>query len=636
MNKKQKQVQQHLLNDEKQTIERLRKVYAQAQSNIDKKVQALLARQDANTPTVIYQVQHQQALRQQISGILDQLQGEQFSTVEEFLELCYMDGYTGALYDITDQLGGAVPFIMAPDPQQVVRAVQLKSKISTGLYTALGQDVEDLKRKISATISRGLTTGMSYSQMSTLLNKHSQIGMNNALRIVRTEGHRIQVQSGLDACQAAKEIGCDVVKQWDATLDGRTRPHHRQLDGQIREIDEPFEITTETGQTVKADAPGMFNRPGEDINCRCALLQRAKWALDEDELETLKKRAEFYGLDKTQDLDEFKRKYLKAAEQEKDPETAYTKTEKPGDDVAAGDEPSPYRITVDLDDVPAYFRDTAARKKQTQAWLDAINSAEGADPDVLLLYKRMGAMESVASNGVPIKVSYTADGHAVAYRTWATRGGYADVTVKIPKVSGIGTIDTTSHELAHLIDLFQDDGSGWGSTRSSTLLKAFQTTNADISDEVADLFKRFNAEGDAINDMVMARYDAERAALMKDIYSLPSAEFKARRKQIDKLWKDAIQEIDAGKRDALGGGVGQLQDIYDALSGGRARGAKGSLVRFGHGAKYYADYNNRLMETWANYCSLSVHHPELIEMLERDKPDLVAALRGLVAETVNQ
>lgn len=631
MNRKQKQVQQSLLNDEKLTVERLRKVYAQAQANIDKKVQALLARDDANTPTVIYQVQHQQALRDQISGILDQLKAEQFTTIEEYLEACYTNGYTGALYDITDQLGGAVPFLMAPDPQQVVRAVQLKSKVSASLYTALGEDVEDLKRKISATISRGISTGMSYGQMARLLEKHSNTGFYNAMRIARTEGHRIQVQSGLDACQAAKESGCDVLKQWDAALDGRTRPHHRQLDGQIREIDEPFEVAGLT-----ADAPGMFNKPGEDIHCRCALLQRARWALDKDELAKLKERAEFYGLDKTDEFEDFKKKYLKAAEKEKRKKKAYNKPEKPVEEPVEAEETSSYRIKVDLDDVPAYFRDTPARKKQTQAWLDAINSVEGADPDVLLLYKRMGAMESVASNGVPIKVSYTADDHAIKYSKWVSRGGYADVTVKIPKINGIGTVDTTSHELAHLIDLFQDDGSGWGSPRSSTLLKAFQTSDASISDEVTDLFKRYNAEGDAIEDRIMARYTAERAELMKDFYSLPFSEFKARRKQIDTLWKDAIQEIDAGKRDALGGGVGQLQDIYDALSGGRLRGAKGSLVRFGHGVEYYADYNNRLMETWANYCSLSVNHPELIEMLERDKPDLVAALRGLVAETVNQ
>jgi hypothetical protein len=65
---------------------------------------------------------------------------------------------------------------------------------------------------------------------------------------------------------------------------------------------------------MKAMYPGDFGDPAEDCNCRCTVLQRAKWALDESELETLKQRAEFFGLDKTKDLEDFKKKYLKAVE----------------------------------------------------------------------------------------------------------------------------------------------------------------------------------------------------------------------------------------------------------------------------------------------------------------------------------
>lgn len=46
----------------------------------------------------------------------------------------------------------------------------------------------------------------------------------------------------MDAANKAKEKGVDVVKQWDATLDARTRPHYAMLDGQIRKLEEPFEV----------------------------------------------------------------------------------------------------------------------------------------------------------------------------------------------------------------------------------------------------------------------------------------------------------------------------------------------------------------------------------------------------------
>ena len=60
--------------------------------------------------------------------------------------------------------------------------------------------------------------------------------------------------------------------------------------------------------------PGSFGDPAEDCNCRCVALTRARWALDEDELKTLKERAEYFGLDKTKNFKEFQEKYLNAAE----------------------------------------------------------------------------------------------------------------------------------------------------------------------------------------------------------------------------------------------------------------------------------------------------------------------------------
>ena len=54
-------------------------------------------------------------------------------------------------------------------------------------------------------------------------------------------------------------------------------------------------------------------KAAEVVNCRCALLQRAKWGLDEDELQTLKDRAEYFGLDKTDKFQDFEKKYLNMA-----------------------------------------------------------------------------------------------------------------------------------------------------------------------------------------------------------------------------------------------------------------------------------------------------------------------------------
>lgn len=86
------------------------------------------------------------------------------------------------------------------------------------------------------------------------------------------------------------------------------RHHHRQLDGQLRELDADFEV-----DGIRVPFPGAFGRPEEDIHCRCALLQRARWALSEAELERLRETPEAKALAETEGFAEFKGKYLEMA-----------------------------------------------------------------------------------------------------------------------------------------------------------------------------------------------------------------------------------------------------------------------------------------------------------------------------------
>lgn len=340
MNRRQKLVQQQFLNDEEAVIKRLKIVYNQSLKDINKKVfeldssismlqkaldsidgdeigdlaLAVLKGKSYYTPaeaqetiksmlqSKVYQKNYQKALQKQVSDIMDKMQAKEYKAVADYLNECYENGFIGTMYDLQGQ---GIPLCFPLDQEQMVRAVQLDSKISKGLYSRLGEDISLLKKKIAAQVSRGISTGMSYQQVAQQLAGVSNIGFNNAVRIARTEGHRIQCQAGMDACEKAKEKGADVVKQWDATLDGVTRESHAMVDGEIRELDKPFS----NGLMFPGDPNGGA---AEVINCRCALLQRARWALDEAELETLKERAAFFGLDKTKNYEEYKNKYLQA------------------------------------------------------------------------------------------------------------------------------------------------------------------------------------------------------------------------------------------------------------------------------------------------------------------------------------
>lgn len=335
MNKNQKLVQQQFLNNEKEVIRRLRLTYGQALKDVNENIKTLemdingvqatidmfdnmggspddKAKLQSMLQSKIYQKQYQEAIHGQIDDVMKKLHKNAYATVDEYMNDCYSEAFIGAAFDLHGQ---GIPLIMPLDQESIVRAVQIDSKINKGLYFHLGESVNGLKQTIANEVSRGLVNGSSYAQIAQqigfkMVGTYQNPGgaMAYAMRIARTEGHRIQCQAGMDACYKAKDMGADVVKQWDSTLDGDTRESHKRVDGEIRELDEPFS----NGLDYPGDPSGGA---GEVIHCRCALLERARWALDEDELETLKQRAEFYGLDKSENFEDFKKKYLKAIEQ---------------------------------------------------------------------------------------------------------------------------------------------------------------------------------------------------------------------------------------------------------------------------------------------------------------------------------
>ena len=304
LNKPEKQVIKLQLDKEQQAIDDLERQYKRALRDIEDRIKMLQA--DELTQSKVYQIQYQKALRGQIEGILDKLQGDEYATIQQYLHDSYQDGFIGTMYSVHGQ---GIPLILPLDQNAAVKAVITDSQISEGLYNHLGVNIKQLKQAIRQEITRGLAANMPLADIARNIANRSKAPMSRAKTIVRTEGHRIQQASANDAREAAKANGCDVVKQWDGTLDGDTRPTHRRLDGQIRETDKPFEMDGK-----KAMYPGDFGKAEEDCNCRCVALTRAKWALDEDELKTLKERAKFFELDKKDDFKTFEEKYLKAAE----------------------------------------------------------------------------------------------------------------------------------------------------------------------------------------------------------------------------------------------------------------------------------------------------------------------------------
>lgn len=276
MNKRQKEILNLQLKREKEVISELKRAYQRALQDINVKIADLMARTDVqNLQSIIYQVQYQKALKDQISGFLDVLHQGNFETISQYLTECYENGWIGTLYDLQGQ---GIPLLFRIDQEQVRLAVETNSKLSKRLYESLGLDIKALKKSVRSELSRGIAQSLSYREIARNLSNTSNISFNNAVRIARTEGHRINQEATYNCQKEAKKRGCEILKRWDASLDNKTRRAHQELDGQTVDVDEPFVFGGHT-----AMYPSGFGVASLDINCRCCSLQIAKWSLDDEE-----------------------------------------------------------------------------------------------------------------------------------------------------------------------------------------------------------------------------------------------------------------------------------------------------------------------------------------------------------------
>ena len=301
MNKRQKQVQQSLLKSELEVIEELEKSYQKAIDDINRVITSLFDRKDTeNLQAIIYQVKYQNALKKELEAFLNVLHTMNYTLIDNYLKDCYINSHIGTLFDLQGQ---GIPLILPLDQEQMISAITLNSKLSEPLYNSLGYNIDFLKTSVRQEISRGIAQSLSYQEISRNIKNTTNVDYNKSLRIAKTEGHRIQCESAYNVQVRAKQKGADIVKQWDSTLDGKTRPSHRMLDGQIVDVDDYFK--SDSG--YKALYPGDFGVPSEDCNCRCILLQRAKWALTDEEFTKMNgKTNELQHFESVDDYNKFK------------------------------------------------------------------------------------------------------------------------------------------------------------------------------------------------------------------------------------------------------------------------------------------------------------------------------------------
>ena len=124
------------------------------------------------------------------------------------------------------------------------------------------------KKQITGAITQGILQGESIPNLAKRIGEKLSSSNSRSMTLcARTAMTGAQNSGRIQAMHDAEDKGIKVQKVWIATLDDRTRDSHRNLDGQVRNTNEPFE--SDLGLIMY---PGDPNAEPQNVwSCRCAL-----------------------------------------------------------------------------------------------------------------------------------------------------------------------------------------------------------------------------------------------------------------------------------------------------------------------------------------------------------------------------
>lgn len=469
----------------------------------------------------------------------------------------------------------------------------------------LWQDKERLGRNLRVGLTQSMILGEGIPQITDRINKGIDTARYNAERVARTETKRVTYCAHDDIY---KDTGVEELKYRCANGgDSRTCQYCRADNGKVFK---------------RGEEPTLPRHP----NCRCVYIPVVSDTFEDNELNELTgsvRGAENY--------EKWREAEVKKQEEVKPVEKVNTKTV----EKELKENPTPVPEQIKLTDYPQVFYATKPEAKNTQALLDYMNSKTSTDPNVVALYTKMDKLCDGLSDEVVLKVTH---GEHRVKRSWNRNFEYV-FDVGIPKINPnyIGTYDTNLHEEMHFLDMLitvKDNKDKLPSKMFSQsykpLVEAFDKATPVIGDKAKKLFKDFAKECDIIYKKQQETFNTQHEKI-KEQYRSGVIDWKKYNSLFKKLQKEVNEEADNKRRALFGGGVSGLQDIYDAVSKGTFRDT--GQVTYGHGSAYYTDRrrtNPNCSESLANYASLCVGHPELIDILAEDYPEIVTALRGCV------
>lgn len=173
------------------------------------------------------------------------------------------------------------------DKDTVERLVRKDPKLlpNPNPHVDIPKDMRWNQQKINSALTQGILQGDSIDKLAERLRGVTNMVESASIRNARTMVTGAQNAGRIQSYERAEELGIEMKKTWLATLDGRTRHSHRQLDNVSIPVDEEFD----NGCKFPGDPDG----PDEEVyNCRCTLIadfgdgydidRKSKYLEDED------------------------------------------------------------------------------------------------------------------------------------------------------------------------------------------------------------------------------------------------------------------------------------------------------------------------------------------------------------------
>lgn len=119
-------------------------------------------------------------------------------------------------------------------------------------------------KQMTSKVLHGILNGDSVQKIAKAMESCVGNNENSAIRNARTMFTSAENNGRLDSYKNLTNQGVVMKKEWEATPDDRTRPSHKDIDGEEQDIDKPF--------SNGCMFPGDGNGPSEEVwCCRCAM-----------------------------------------------------------------------------------------------------------------------------------------------------------------------------------------------------------------------------------------------------------------------------------------------------------------------------------------------------------------------------